>query len=50
MAQEAKTLTDHQEAHRKKIKKLAEMAKNISKQALNEANEAIFGGKYCLIS
>lgn len=45
MAEDAKTLTDRQEALRKEIKKLAETAKNISKQALNEANEAIFGGK-----
>lgn len=45
MAEDAKTLTDRQETLRKEIKKLAETAKNISKQALNEANEAIFGGK-----
>lgn len=46
MAEGAKRFTDRQEEHRKNIKKLAETAKNISKQALNEANEAIFGGLF----
>lgn len=44
MAEQAKLLADRQEERNKEIKALAERARNASKEALNEANEAIFGG------
>lgn len=44
MADEAKTLAEKQEDRKKEIKELAEKSANISRQAVNEANDAIFGG------
>ena len=44
MASEAKNLADKQEDKKKEIKDLAEKASNISRQAVAEANDAIYGG------
>ncbi|KAI1706360.1 laminin EGF domain-containing protein [Ditylenchus destructor] len=43
LATEAKQLVDGQESRMKQFKTLSENTRNSSKQALNEANEAIFG-------
>ncbi|KAI1730594.1 laminin EGF domain-containing protein [Ditylenchus destructor] len=41
---QAKTAVDRYESRMNEIKALSEKTRNLSKQALNEANEAIFGG------
>jgi uncharacterized protein YoxC len=43
LAEEAKRFADKQSATMKQIKELAERASNASRQAVSEANEAIFG-------
>lgn len=46
LATEVKQLVDGQEGRMNKIKTLSDKTRNLSKQALNEANEAIFGGTF----
>ena len=46
IAAESKKLVEQQEERRGNILWMAEEIRNISRTALNDANEAIFGGKW----